>query len=183
MRATIHLGQLVEADSPESLLSRLSGQAELTVLGQDHHSGVGHMPLGHTASTVASLSRRPVVAVPRGWTPQAADRRPIAVAIDGQHPSLSTLGFAFGEASLRRVPILVIHSAPLAELTDGDQDTRLNLAEILAGWRPTIPTSRWTPKCWPVHLVTPLPRRQRMRNCLSSAAGTAAGNGRAGSAQ
>ena len=137
--ATIHLGQLVEVDSPEALLPRLSEQAELTVLGQDHRSGVAHMPLGHTASTVASMSRHPVVAVPRGWTPQAADRRPIAVAIDGRHPSSSTLGFAFGEASLRRVPILVVHSAPLAELADGEQDAQLNLAEILAGWKADYP--------------------------------------------
>jgi len=138
--ATIHLGQLVEVDSPEALLPRLSEQADLTVLGQDHRSGVGHMPLGHTASTVASMSRHPVVAVPRGWTPQAADRRPIAVAIDGRrHPSSSTLGFAFGEASLRRVSILVVHSAPLTELADGEQDTGLNLAEILAGWKADYP--------------------------------------------
>jgi len=136
---TMHLDRLVEIDSPEALLSRLSGKADLTVLGQDHPALSGHMPLGHTASTVASMARRPVVAVPRSWTARADDRRLIAVAIDGQHPSSSTLGFAFSEASPRQVPVLVVHSAPLDELGSGEQDTRLNLAEILAGWKADYP--------------------------------------------
>jgi nucleotide-binding universal stress UspA family protein len=136
---TMHLDQIIEIDTPESLLPQLSEKAELTVLGQDHPALGGHMPLGHTASTVASMSRHPVVAVPRGWTARADDRRPIAVAIDGQHPSSSTLGYAFTEATLRHVPVLVVHAAPLAELASGEQDTRLNLAEILAGWKADYP--------------------------------------------
>ena len=89
---TMHLDRLVEIDSPEALLSRRSGKADLTVLGQDHPAFSEHMPLGHTASTVASMARHPVVAVPRGWTARVDDRRLIAVAIDGQHPSSNTLG-------------------------------------------------------------------------------------------
>ena len=136
---TMHLDRLVEIDTPESLLPRLSEQAELTVLGHDHPALGGHMPFGHTASTVASLSRHPVVAVPRDWTARADDRRPIAVAVDGLHPSSSTLGFGFAEASLRQVPVLVVHSAPLTELSSSEQGTRLNLAEILAGWKTDNP--------------------------------------------
>jgi nucleotide-binding universal stress UspA family protein len=135
----MHLDQRIEIDSPESLLPQLSERAELTVLGQDHRALSGRMPLGHTASTVASMSRHPVVAVPRGWTAPADDRRPIAVAIDGLHSSSSTLSFAFTEASLRQAPVLVVHSAPLSELAIGEQDTRLNLAEILAGWKADYP--------------------------------------------
>jgi nucleotide-binding universal stress UspA family protein len=135
----MRLGQVIEIDTPEYLLPRLSEQAELTVLGQDHPALGGHMPLGHTASTVASMSRHPVVAVPRGWITRVDDRRPIAVAIDGRHPSKTTLGYAFIEASLRQVPVLVVHSAPLAQLVEGEQDTRLNLAEILAGWKADYP--------------------------------------------
>jgi nucleotide-binding universal stress UspA family protein len=136
---TMHLAQLIEIDSPESLLPQLSERAELTVLGHDHPALGGHMLFGHTTSTVASMSRHPVVAVPRRWTAQADDRRPIAVAVDGQHSSSSTLGYAFTAASLRQVPVLVVHSAPLAELASGEQDTRLNLAEILAGWKADYP--------------------------------------------
>jgi nucleotide-binding universal stress UspA family protein len=136
---TMHLDQRIEMDTPESLLPQLSENAELTVLGQDHPALHGHMPFGHTASTVASMSRHPVVTVPRGWTPRSDDRRPIAVAIDGRHPSSSTLGYAFAEASLRQAPVLVVHSAPLAELAAGEQGTRLNVAEILAGWKADYP--------------------------------------------
>jgi nucleotide-binding universal stress UspA family protein len=135
----MHLDRLVEADSPGSLLPRLSEKAELTVLGQDHRALSGRMPLGHTASTVASMSRHPVVAVPRGWGTPAVDRRPVAVAIDGHHPSSSTLDFAFNEASLRQVPVLVVHSTPLSDLTSDEQNTRLNLAEILASWKADYP--------------------------------------------
>jgi nucleotide-binding universal stress UspA family protein len=136
---TMHLDQLIEIDTPEFLLPRLSEQAELTVLGHDHPSLGGRMPFGHTASTVASLSRHPVVAVPRGWTARGDDRRPIAVAVDGLHTSSSSLGFAFAAASLRRVPVLVVHSVPPAELSSSEQDTRLNLAELLAGWKADYP--------------------------------------------
>ena len=87
---TMHLDRLVEVDSPGFLLPRLAEQAELTVLGQDHPALSGQMPLGHTANTVATMSRRPIVAVPRGWSPVSDDRRPIAVAIDGRHSSSST---------------------------------------------------------------------------------------------
>jgi nucleotide-binding universal stress UspA family protein len=135
----MRLDQLIEIDSPESLLPQLSERAELMVLGQDHPALGGHMPLGHTANSVASMSRSPVVAVPRGWRAAADDRRPIAVAIDGRHSSSSTLGFAFTEASLRQVAVLVVHSAPLSELAADEQETRLNLAEILASWKADYP--------------------------------------------
>jgi nucleotide-binding universal stress UspA family protein len=57
------------------------------------------------------------------------------VAIDGRHPSSTTLGYAFTEASLRQAPMLVVHSAPLAELASGEPDIQLNVAEILASWK------------------------------------------------
>jgi hypothetical protein len=84
---TMHLDRLIEIDTPEYLLPSLSELAELTVLGQDHPARAGRMRLGHTASSVASMSRHPVVAVPRGWITRVDDQRPIAVAIDGRHPS------------------------------------------------------------------------------------------------
>jgi hypothetical protein len=39
----MHLDQLIEIDSPEPSLPRLSGRAEITVLGQDHRALSGHM--------------------------------------------------------------------------------------------------------------------------------------------
>jgi hypothetical protein len=60
-----------------------------------------------------------------------------------KHLSTSTLGYAFTEASLRQVPLLVVHAAPLAELASGEQDTRLNVARSLPAGRPTTPTSTW----------------------------------------
>jgi nucleotide-binding universal stress UspA family protein len=137
--ASMHIDQLIEIDSPGFLLARLSENPELTVLGQDHPALDGRMPFGHVVSTVASMSRHPVVAVPRGWMQRRDERRPIAVAIDGRRASSSTLGYAFTEASLRQASVLVVHSASLAELASGEQNSRLNLAEILAGWKTDYP--------------------------------------------
>jgi hypothetical protein len=140
------------------------------------------MSLGHTAGTVASMSRHPVVAVPRGWTAPANDRRPIAVAIDGLHSSTSTLGFAFTEASLRQAPVLVVHSAPLSELIVGEQITRLNLAEILAGWKARLfSISPLRPSCWPARLAKQWPRCRLMHSSWLLVFPTVAGSSRAGS--
>ena len=76
---TMHLHQLIKTDTPASLLPRLSEEADLVVLGHDHPALGGHMPYGHTARTVATTSRHPVVAVPRGWRRRADDRRHIAL--------------------------------------------------------------------------------------------------------
>jgi hypothetical protein len=70
-----------------------------------------------------------MVAVPGGWMPRRDDRRPIASAIDGRQASASTLGYAFIEAGLRQAPVLA----------SGEQETRLNLAEILAGRKTDYP--------------------------------------------
>jgi hypothetical protein len=178
---TMHLDQLIKIDSPESVLSRLSEQADVMVLGHDHPALGGHLPFGHPTSTVASMSRHPVVAVPRGWTQPADDRRPITVAIDGKHPSSSTLGYAFTEVSLRHVPLLVVHAAPLAELASGDQDTRLNLAEIHAGWKADYPDISVETFCYPVVRSTRSPRCRMTCSCWSLGVPTPAGNGHAGS--
>jgi hypothetical protein len=70
---TMHVDQLIEIDSPESLLPRVSEKAELTVLGQDHLArgthvtraygkhGRQHVPTsrGSGASRLDGRSRRP----------------------------------------------------------------------------------------------------------------------------
>jgi hypothetical protein len=58
------LNQVIETDSPESLLSQLSEKAELTVLGQDRWASQRAHAWGPTASMVAGVSPRPMVAVP-----------------------------------------------------------------------------------------------------------------------
>ena len=64
----------------------------------------------------------------------------MAVAIDGRHPSSSTLGYAFTEASLRRVPVLVIHAASASGVVTGRAGHLSQLwLEILAGWKTDYP--------------------------------------------
>jgi hypothetical protein len=136
----MHLHQLIKTDIPELLLPRLSEKADLMVLGHDHPALGGHWRAGiRRAPSPACPSS--AEAVPRGWRQRADDRRHIAVAIDMTHPSTGTLGDVFTDASLRQVPLLVLHAAPLAELASGEQDPRLNLAEILAGSKATTSIS------------------------------------------
>jgi nucleotide-binding universal stress UspA family protein len=135
---TMHLDQLVEVDSPESLLPRLSEKAEFTVLGHDHPRLVGRMPFGHgehgrqlvEASCCCGAARLGGKAQRQGarwpWPLMGGTLRPARWATPSR-------------ASLRRVPVLVIHAASLAELSPGEQDTRVNLAEILAGWKTDYP--------------------------------------------
>jgi hypothetical protein len=123
----------------------------------------------------------PVVAVPRGWKQPADDRRPITVAIDGKHPSSSTLGYAFTEVSLRHVPLLVVQAAPLAELASGDQDTRLNLAEIHAGWKADYPDISLETFLLPGRPLDTVPSVSDDLQLLVVGVPTPAGNGHAGS--
>jgi hypothetical protein len=69
------------------------------VLGRDHPALGGHMPVGHTARTVASTSRHPVLAVPRGRRRRADDRGQIG----GEHTS-SQLPRSGAASARQRVP-------------------------------------------------------------------------------
>jgi hypothetical protein len=74
---------------------------------------------------------------------------------------------------------MVVHSAPLAELALCEQDTRLNLAEILAGWKADYPDINVETFLLPGPPRT-VPRCRMTCSCWSSAVPTAAGNGHAG---
>ena len=133
----MHLDQLIEIDSPESLLPRLSERAELTVLGQDHRALSGHMPGaygqhgrehdttpgGGSASRLDNLRRPP---------PDSSRHRPAASLIEHRRLRLHRGKPAPGSG-------LVVHSASVSERAMGEQDTIFNLAEILAGWRADNP--------------------------------------------
>ena len=69
MPPAMHLDQLIEIDTPESLLPRLSERAELTVLGHDHPALGGHMRSAHTRA------RSPACPAIPWWRYLAAGRR------------------------------------------------------------------------------------------------------------
>lgn len=103
---TIH--QECRLEDPREVLVQLSESASVIVLGS---RGRGHMKsllLGSTAVAVVRHARCPVV-VHRPTDPSSA-RRGIAVGADATEDSLPVLEFAFRQASLRRLPLTVVHT-------------------------------------------------------------------------
>src|SRR6476659_4133100 len=93
---------------PREALVELSGSSSMVVLGS---RGRGHMKsllLGSTAVARVRHARCPVV-VHRPSTP-SPERRGIAVGADATEDSLPVLEFAYRQASLRHLPLTVVHS-------------------------------------------------------------------------
>jgi nucleotide-binding universal stress UspA family protein len=107
------------------------------------------MVLGSVSHTVARLGACPVV-VCRPIEPRHEGRE-VLVGAEGSRASLPVIEFAFQQASLRRLPLVVMHSffdptlgAPGAERDEdgaepGDVEDRLLLSESVAGFREKYP--------------------------------------------
>ena len=133
---------LVEADPREALVDA-SRTANLVVLGSRGRGPLKSTMLGSVSASVAAHARGPVV-VCRPHGAQAGERS-VLVGADGTAASLPVLEFAFLQASLRGLPLTVMHCYwDVVEATsgpgvvprggqDGVEDLRLLLAESVAG--------------------------------------------------
>ncbi len=134
---------------PRETLVALSPMASMIVLGS---RGRGHMKsllLGSTAVAVVRHARCPVI-VHRPTRP-SPERHGIAVGADATEDSLPVLEFAYLQASLRSLPLTVVHSfwyfqepTVAAEVLRADPtwdltQQRLTLAESLAGFAEKYP--------------------------------------------
>ncbi len=136
-------------DGPPALvLEESSTAAGLLVLGSRGHGGFAGLLAGSTAVAVTAHAHCPVVVVRDGTTGGARVGH-IAAGVDGSEHSLVALGFAFEQATLRRVPLHVVRAwQPRREhwhLT-GEQardaaiaDQRAELDESLRRWQTTFP--------------------------------------------
>jgi nucleotide-binding universal stress UspA family protein len=133
---------LVDLD-PRLALEQLSTEAHLVVVGSRGLGPVRSSLLGSVSASVARHARCPVV-VCRPHD-QAATGERVVVGADGSAASAPVVEFAFAQASLRGVPLTVMHCfwdvvaatagpgvVPLAEQADLS-DLRLLLAESVAG--------------------------------------------------
>ena len=103
---TVH--RLCRPDDPRQALIEVSERASMIVLGS---RGRGHMQsllLGSTGVAVVRHARCPVV-VHRPTNPSPL-RNGIAVGADASEDSLPVLEFAFRQASMRGLPLTVVHS-------------------------------------------------------------------------
>jgi nucleotide-binding universal stress UspA family protein len=134
---------------PRQVLVELSGTASMLVLGSRGRGHVKSLLLGSTAVALVRHARCPVV-VHRPSNP-SSERHGIAVGVDATTDSLPVLEFAYRQASLRTLPLTVVHSfwyfqqppvAPAelpADPTPDLEQERLALAESLAGFAEEYP--------------------------------------------
>lgn len=147
---------LTAAGDPRSILVELSREAHLLVLGSRGHGTVQSMLLGSVSAAVSKLAWCPVIVC----RPRADGHRGrgVLVGADGTPESFEVIDFAFNQASMRRMPLTVVHciwdvvaavagernvSLEDAELGIGDDPHRL-LAESIAGFAekyPDVPVS------------------------------------------
>ena len=143
---TVH--DLFRLDDPREALVEVSETASMIVLGS---RGRGHMQsllLGSTAVAVVRHARCPVV-VHRPTNPSPL-RNGIAVGADATEDSLPVLEFAFRQASMRGLPLTVVHSfwyfqqpstvdEVLSDPAAASVLQRLALSESLAGFAEKYP--------------------------------------------
>ncbi|MDX3077788.1 universal stress protein [Streptomyces sp. NPDC088354] len=154
--STRHLG-----GEPAAVLAATAQESELLVLGSRGLGPVTGFLVGSVASATVARAARPVVLVRAGGTEgdptsgrsDAAASRDVVLGLDLTRPSEELVSFAFEAASLRRVPLRVVHGwnlppaygydagAAYAELQKEIAVTEAGaLAQALLGWREKYPS-------------------------------------------
>lgn len=139
---------LPRVGDPRRTLVDLSETAHLVVLGSRGRGTFASMLLGSVSVNVAKHARCPVV-VTRP-TPHGVVKDGVLVGADGTQESLPVIEFAFRQASLRGVPLTVMHTSfdvavavanatHVTATTDTPDDLRLLLSESVAGMKEKFP--------------------------------------------
>ena len=142
---------LTRPGDPRRVLLDLTSQARLLVMGSRGRGTLKSMLLGSVSTAVSAHAACPVV-VCRPTTAQRVERG-VIVGADGTQESLPVIEFAFQQASLRGLPLTVLHcfwdaaaaaagyrKPAGAVLDDGDlEDLRQLLAESVAGFTERYP--------------------------------------------
>lgn len=103
---TVH--DLCVVEDPREVLVELSARASMVVLGSRGRGPMKSLLLGSTAVAVVRHARCPVVV--HRPTDHSPARHGIAVGADATEDSLPVLEFAYRQASLRKLPVTVVHS-------------------------------------------------------------------------
>jgi nucleotide-binding universal stress UspA family protein len=148
---------VLEAADPRSLLLQLSEHASMLVVGSRGRGPVRSLMLGSVGVALTRHASCPVVVIRPSQ--HGLVRNGIVVGADATPESRAVLEFAFRQASLRDLPLLVLHcfwdvlaAANAAHVIGGDldyQEERVMLAESLAGMGEKYPD---------VHVTTELAR-------------------------
>jgi nucleotide-binding universal stress UspA family protein len=129
---------VVEAGPVAALLTAVSSDAVMVVLGQHRPDLADGRPAGHVAPELGARARCPVVVVPAGWTRTLARdarlaRRPVVVGVGGTGSAAAVLEVAHEEAELRGESVLVLHVSTRAGPTSSRQAASArHLAQVMA---------------------------------------------------
>jgi len=108
--ATCHVTSLLIDEKPVQLLTRLSEQADLVVVGSHGAGRAAGTFFSSVAYPVAAHARCPVAIVPSAWEPVEHTLRPIVVGVSATYAGLSALRYAFTEAALRGAQVKAVRS-------------------------------------------------------------------------
>jgi len=91
-----------------AVLAKLSGEFDLLVTGRRAVSGFERMFVGSTSVSLASTAQCPLIVISAAANPhETGDKKLIAVGVDGEKHSTTTLKFGFEEARRRGSQLLV----------------------------------------------------------------------------
>lgn len=130
--------------NPRNVLADLT--PHLLVLGSRGRGPVTSKVLGSVSATIARTAPFPVVVCRPGTTGKV--KKGVLVGADGTEESLAVIDFAFRQASLRSLPLTVLHSyvdptapaeAPHLATDTAPESRRLLAAESVAGFRERYP--------------------------------------------
>ncbi|GAA3560876.1 universal stress protein [Nonomuraea rosea] len=137
----VPLNTLTDRGQPAEILTDLSGDAELIVVGTRGYGGLGGLVAGSVSAHVAAHAACPVIVM--CGRPDEGDAREVVAGFDGSPPSVTALGFAAREAHRLAAPLKALIAYRERGREAGMQEPRVE-AQGLA-WRELISWQRRYP--------------------------------------
>lgn len=152
----VEVVQVVRHEDARALLAGLSADAEVTVLGSRGRGPISALVLGSVSSAVARNGHGPVVVVRPGG-PRPGEGTGVLLAVDGHEGTGPVIEAAFEQASLRSLPLTVLHCTFDARVAVGgpatselraeaEEEARLVISESTSGQSERFPDVQVTPR-------------------------------------
>ncbi|WP_439031525.1 universal stress protein [Gordonia terrae] len=135
-RPELDVTTLVEHDFPIPLLTRLSREVDLLVVGHHRLGVIERLTTGSISSALSARSQCPVVTVPHG---HLAASGPVVAAIDAAAPSDLALSTAFEYARAMHGSVAVVCAIPDAATPAQIEAVYARGEALLVPWRARFP--------------------------------------------